>query len=156
MPDSTTFAHIHQMRRLLMALTLLLTCALPAHAQRFDVIEATIASTHDALRAGRTTCHAVVQQYLDRIGAYDKTGPTLNAIQHVNARALAEADSLDAVLRARRPIGALHCVPVLLKDQIETKDMPTTYGSSLFKDFIPQRDATTVQRHVLRFDLVLQ
>jgi Asp-tRNA(Asn)/Glu-tRNA(Gln) amidotransferase A subunit family amidase len=98
------------------------------------------------LRAGRTTCRALVQQYLDRIAAYDKAGPALNAIQHLNARALAEADSLDAVQRARRPLGRLHCVPVLLKDQVETRDMPTTYGSAIFKDFVPQRDATVVQR----------
>lgn len=134
------------MRRFLLVAALVLACAFPARAQRFDVVEATIATTHDALRSGRTTCRAVVQQYLDRIAAYDKTGPALNAIQHINARALLEADSLDAVMRARRPIGALHCVPVLLKDQIETRDMPTSYGSAIFRDFIPDRDATTVQR----------
>jgi amidase len=116
------------------------------HAQRFNVSEATIASTHEALRAGRTTCRAIVQQYLDRIAAYDKQGPALNAIQNVNPRALAEADSLDNAMRTRQPLGSLHCVPVLVKDQIETRDMPTTYGSAVFKDFTPQRDATAVQR----------
>ena len=119
-------------------------CALAA--QSFDVLEATIPSVHAAMSAGRLTCRQLVQAYLDRIAAYDKTGPALNAIQNVNPRALAEADSLDAVLRARGPRGPLHCVPVLVKDQIETKDMPTTYGSVLFKDFVPQRDATAVQR----------
>jgi Asp-tRNA(Asn)/Glu-tRNA(Gln) amidotransferase A subunit family amidase len=115
-------------------------------AQQFDVMEATIPGVHAALDAKRLTCRQLVQSYLDRIAAYDQTGPTLNSIQHVNARALAEADSLDAVQRAKAPRGPLHCVPVLLKDQIETKDMPTTYGSAVFKDFIPQRDATAVQR----------
>jgi amidase len=136
-------------RRALLILSALAALSVPAgvaRAQRFDVSEATIASTHDALRAGRVTCRQVVQQYLDRIAAYDKQGPALNAIQNVNPRALAEADSLDAVMRARRPIGALHCVPVLVKDQIETRDMPTTYGSAIFKDFVPQRDATAVTR----------
>lgn len=118
----------------------------PATAQGFAVEEATIAGVHEALIAERLTCRVLVQRYLDRIAAYDKSGPTLNAIQHVNARALAEADSLDAVHRARGARGSLHCVPVLLKDQVETRDMPTTYGSVLFKDFIPQRDATIVQR----------
>ncbi|HEU5217463.1 MAG TPA: amidase family protein, partial [Gemmatimonadales bacterium] len=61
-------------------------------------------------------------------------------------RALLEADSLDLVLRSRGKLGPLHCIPVLLKDQIETKDMPTTYGSALFKGFVPRRDATTVIR----------
>jgi amidase len=126
----------------------LLTAVLPAalRAQQFDVLEATIPSVHAAMDARRLTCRQLVQAYLDRIAAYDKQGPALNSIQTVNPRALAEADSLDGVLRARGPRGPLHCVPVLVKDQIETKDMPTTYGSVLFKDFVPQRDATTVQR----------
>ncbi len=115
-------------------------------AQQFDVMEATIPSVHAAMAANRLTCRQLVQAYLDRIAAYDQKGPALNAIQNVNPRALAEADSLDAVMRSRAPRGPLHCVPVLLKDQIETKDMPTTFGSALFKDFIPQRDATAVQR----------
>ena len=127
-------------------LALLLATPATARAQRFDVMEATIASMHDALRAGRTTCRAVVQAYLDRIAAYDKAGPALNAIQNVNPRALLEADSLDAARRARQPMGPLHCVPVLLKDQVETRDMPTTYGSAVFRDFTPTRDATAVQR----------
>ncbi len=118
----------------------------PATAQQFDVMEATIPGVHAALDAKRLTCRQLVQSYLDRIAAYDQTGPTLNSVQHVNARALAEADSLDVVQRAGTPRGRLHCVPVLLKDQIETKDMPTTYGSAVFKDFVPQRDATAVQR----------
>ncbi len=120
--------------------------ASPAAAQQFDVMEATIPGVHAALDARRLTCRALVQAYLDRIDAYDKRGPALNAIQHVNRRALAEADSLDGVQRARGKRGPLHCVPVLLKDQIETKDMPTTYGSALFRDFVPTRDATAVQR----------
>ncbi len=129
-------------------LLLLVALALPArsHAQGFDVTEATIVGTHAALQSGRTTCRAIVQQYLDRIAAYDKAGPALNAIQNLNPRALAVADSLDAVQRARRARGPLHCVPVLVKDQIETRAMPTTYGSAIFRDFVPQRDATTVQR----------
>lgn len=121
---------------------------LPAtlRAQQFDVMEATIPSVQAAFEAGTLTCRQLVQAYLDRIAAYDQRGPALNAIQNINPRALAEADSLDAVVRAKRPRGPLHCVPVLIKDQIETKDMPTTYGSALFKDFVPQRDATSVQR----------
>ncbi len=115
-------------------------------AQEFEIMEATVASVHDALASNRLTCRQLVQQYLDRIEAYDKTGPTFNAIQHVNARALSIADSLDVVQRNGGARGPLHCVPVLLKDQVETSDMPTTYGSILFKDFIPQRDATIVKK----------
>ena len=117
-----------------------------AHAQTFDTVDATITSVHAAFKSGKLTCRALVQQYLDRIAAYDKAGPALNAVQNLNPRALAEADSLDAVLKAKKPMGALHCVPVLLKDQVETRDMPTTYGSALFKGFMSQRDATIVTR----------
>lgn len=132
--------------RFVAALLLPLCAPTPVHSQQFDVMEATIAGTHAALQSGRTTCRDIVQQYLARIAAYDQVGPTLNTIQHVNARALVEADSLDAVQRTGQPLGRLHCVPVLLKDQVETRDMPTSYGSALFKAFIPQRDATIVQR----------
>ena len=117
-----------------------------AGAQQFDVMEATIPAVQSAMESRKLTCHALVQAYLDRIAAYDKRGPALNSIQHVNARALAEADSLDAVLKAKAPRGPLHCVPVLLKDQVETSDMPTTYGSAIYKDFTPKRDATVVKR----------
>jgi len=115
-------------------------------AQPFDVMEATIPSVQAAMVANRLTCHQLVQAYLDRIAAYDKQGPALNTIQTINPRALAEADSLDAVMKAKTPRGSLHCVPVLVKDQIETKGLTTTYGSILFKDFVPQRDATVVGR----------
>jgi len=136
----------------LLAVTFVRPAILPAQsraraqAQPFEVVEATIRGVQAALKAGTLTCHALVQRYLDRIAAYDKQGPNLNAIQNLNPRALAQADSLDAALRAGRTMGSLHCVPVLLKDQIETRGMPTTYGSTLFKDFTPQRDATVVTR----------
>lgn len=128
--------------------TLLLAVAsAPAVAQqRVDITEASIASVHAALDAGRLSCRALVQAYLDRIAAYDKRGPALNAIQTLNPRALTIADSLDAVQRSGAARGPLHCVPVLLKDQIETTGMRTTYGSALFKDFVPLRDATVVKR----------
>jgi amidase len=120
------------------------------HAQtipsRFDVLEATVDDVHEALRAKRTTCRAIVELYLKRIEAYDKAGPRLNAVQTVNSHAIREADRLDAVYRSPGPVGALHCIPVLVKDQVETSDMPTTYGSAVFKEFTPQRDATVVTK----------
>jgi len=137
---------------LLMVVPASLVSSQRAPAAPFDALEATIDEVHTAFDAGRLTCRALVQQYLDRIAAYDKQGPALNAIQHVNARALALADSLDGVHRASRrakprtPLGRLHCVPVMLKDQVETRTMPTTYGSAIFAQFVPKRDATIVQR----------
>jgi amidase len=129
-----------------LALAALLALPARAAAQAFEFQEATVASVHAAMDAGRLTCRQLIQHYLDRIAAYDQRGPTLNAIQNVNPRALAEADSLDGVRRAGGARGPLHCVPVLLKDQVETRKMPTTYGSALFKDFVPRRDATVVTR----------
>src|SRR5262249_61216208 len=64
----------------------------------------------------------------------------------VNPNALQEADRLDATFKVSGAVGPLHCIPVLLKDQVETRDMPTTYGSAVFKNFVPQRDATIVGR----------
>lgn len=112
----------------------------------FHLLEATIDDIHSSFRANRLTCRALVDAYLRRIEAYDQSGPRLNAVQTVNPRARQEADRLDAAFRASGPAGPLHCVPVLVKDQVETSDMPTTYGSILFKDFVPQRDATVVAK----------
>ena len=125
---------------------LLYVPAVPLAAQVFDVVEATIAEVHTAMESGDLTCRALVQGYLDRIAAYDQVGPRLNTVQNLNPRALEQADALDEAMQERGPVGPLHCVPVLLKDQVETSDMPTTYGSALFKDFVSERDATIVTR----------
>jgi Asp-tRNA(Asn)/Glu-tRNA(Gln) amidotransferase A subunit family amidase len=110
----------------------------------FRLLEASIDDVRGALISKRITCHTLVDLYLKRIDAYNKSGPALNAVQTVNPRALQEADRLDATLAASGPVGPLHCIPTLVKDQVETRDMPTTYGSALFKNFTPERDATIV------------
>lgn len=112
----------------------------------FHLLEATVDSIHEAMRSGRLTARQLVQWYLDRIAAYDQQGPALNAVQTVNHQALAEADRLDAQLRSSGPAGPLHGIPVALKDQVETEDMPTTYGNALFKDFVSERNATVVEK----------
>lgn len=113
----------------------------------FEVAEATIASISDAFATGDLSCVELVQSYLDRIEAYDQPDGdelTTNAIQNVSGTALATAAELDAAYAADGPTGPLHCIPVLVKDQVETADMPTTYGSAIFKDFSSGRDATIV------------
>jgi Asp-tRNA(Asn)/Glu-tRNA(Gln) amidotransferase A subunit family amidase len=115
-------------------------------AADFDVVEATIDSIHAAMRSGGLSCTRLVQTYLERIAAYDQAGPKLNAVQNVNPRALQQAAELDARFKASGDMAPLHCVPVLLKDQIETDFMPTTYGSAMFKTFVPRRNATVVER----------
>src|SRR5262249_62306281 len=92
-------------------------------ALSFDVIERSIDDIHAAMQSG-VTCHVIIEQYLSRIAAYNRRGPALNAVQTVNPRAVQEADRLDALARSGGPTGRLHCIPILVKDQLETRDMP--------------------------------
>ena len=131
---------------LFLAAGLLLAAPGAAFAQDFEIEEATIAEVHDAFLSGELTCVQLVQGYLDRIEAYDQQGPQLNTIANLNPAALDEAARLDQALAGGGLSGPLHCIPVLLKDQVETRDMPTTYGSALFADFVSSRDATIVTR----------
>jgi amidase len=135
--------------RMLVAVLLALGAAIqpsPSQPAPFHLVEATIDDVRSALAAKQITCRALVDQYIERIEAYDKSGPALNAVQTINRRASQDAERLDALFAASGPVGPLHCIPMLVKDQVETSDMPTTYGSAVFKDFIPQRDATIVTR----------
>lgn len=117
-----------------------------AQATPFNVVEATIAQVHAAFRAKQLTCHQLVQLYLDRIAAYDKRGPAINSLIVVNPKALAIADSLDRRYTAEGPVGPLHCVPTIVKDNFETNDLQTTAGSLSLEGWIPKRDATMVAR----------
>jgi Asp-tRNA(Asn)/Glu-tRNA(Gln) amidotransferase A subunit family amidase len=98
------------------------------------------------MRAGQITSRQLVQWYLDRIAAYDQKGPALNAVQTVNPRALEEAEQLDTQFRSSGAKGPLHGIPVALKDQVETEDMPTTYGNALFRGYVSERNATIVEK----------
>jgi amidase len=112
----------------------------------FSVVEASIADIHAALRAGRLTCRSLVEAYLRRIQAYDKNGPSVNAIVLMNPRALAEADRLDGVAGAGGPLGPLHCVPTIVKDNFETVGLQTSNGSLTFEGYVPATDAFQVAR----------
>jgi len=91
----------------------------------FPVVEASIADLEAAYVSGQTTARAVTQAYLDRIEAYDKRGPFINSLITVNLRALEEAERLDALLRTTgRPIGPLHGIPVIVKDNIDVAGLP--------------------------------
>lgn len=133
--------------RLLRTLALLVAAIpLPAQDTAFRVEETTIAEVHAAMRGGRLTCRALVQRYLDRIAAFDKQGPALNTMVVLNPRAVVVAESLDAVVARRGATGALHCVPMIVKDNFETKDLQTTAGSLALQGWVPTRDATQVAR----------
>ena len=112
-----------------------------AQSNAFNVVEATIDDIHAAYKSGQLTCRQLVQMYLDRIEAFDKKGPAINAIITINSDALKEADRLDAAYKASGPVGPLHGIPVIVKDQADVKGMPTTLGSVLFNDYYPDRDS---------------
>ena len=118
----------------------------PARQAAFELIETTIDAIRRAYDAKELSARELVQGYLDRIDAFDRNGPTINSIISVNPAALDEADRLDAALAASGPVGPLHGVPVVLKDQIDAKGMPTTLGSVLFRNYFPDRDAFIVER----------
>src|SRR5882757_9347371 len=91
-----------------------------AGANAMGVEEASIADLQSAYREGRLTAHQVVQACLDRIAAYDKKGPLINSLITVNPKALEEADRLDVALKASgRPVGPLHGIPLIVKDNID-------------------------------------
>lgn len=127
-----------------------LVTAVPSGAQQargpFRLEEASIAEIHASLASGQLSCRGLVQAYLDRIEALDRRGPSINAIVTINPAALSVADSLDAVQRRGAPLGALHCIPTIVKDNFETFDLQTTAGSLALKGWIPKRDATQVAR----------
>jgi amidase len=110
-------------------------------APSFQLEEATIAGIHAALDRGTLTCQQLVGLYLRRISAYEDGGPRLNSITTVNPQALDVAAALDNQRKAGGRRGPLHCIPVLLKDNIDTVDMPTSNGSVILKDARPPDDA---------------
>jgi Asp-tRNA(Asn)/Glu-tRNA(Gln) amidotransferase A subunit family amidase len=120
---------------------------LPAQAPApFDVVEATISQVHDAMKAGRLTCRELVGHYLKRIEAYDKNGPGINSIVIVNPEVEKQADELDRRFAQSGITGSLHCVPVVVKDNFETKGLQTTDGALAFAGFLPDEDAFQVKR----------
>jgi len=110
------------------------------------VEEASIDQLQAAMVAGRATSVSITQQYLARIAAMDRKGPTLRAVIAVNPNALAEARASDARRKAGKLLGPLDGVPVLIKDNIETRDQPTTAGSIALASNDTKRDAPVVAR----------
>ncbi len=107
------------------------------------LVEATIDQVHAALLRSQLTVRDMVEGYLARIEAYDRSGPALNATLAINQDALREADRLDdAMAREGRLSGPLHGVPLLVKDQVETAGIATTFGSIAMDGYVPSADAT--------------
>jgi amidase len=146
------------MKNLLLGILLFALAAFPAVSCRsqgpgtaegkgkpFQVVEATIAEIQEAMREGRLTCAELVAAYLRRIEAYDQsTG--LNSIVAVNPRALETAEELDREFRKTGKLRPLHGIPVIVKDNFDSKDLPTTAGSLALKGSIPPDDAFQVRK----------
>jgi Asp-tRNA(Asn)/Glu-tRNA(Gln) amidotransferase A subunit family amidase len=129
------------------ATTLTVLCVTPpASAQApFHLEEATISTIRAAFASGQLTCAQLTRLYLDRIDAYNLKGPSLHAIITVNPRAMETAADMDRQYRANPAgVGTLHCIPLVLKDNFNTADMPTTAGNVSMKDSRPAADAFTV------------
>src|SRR6202050_3027436 len=113
----------------------------------FHLDEATISDVHAAYKSGALTSVSLVQAYLERIRACDQAGPKLNVVIFLNPRALEEAAALDEHFRRTgKFVGPLHGIPVLLKDNVNTNDMPTTGGSLSLAGYTPATDAAITQK----------
>ena len=144
---------MHRLRLAVCALLAVCFAAAFARAQSapapFDVVGTTIAETQQAIRDGRISCRAIVEQYLRRIAAYDQkpiNGLRLNAIVTLNPEALAEADACDRNFQSTHTLPPLGGIAVLIKDNYDTRNLQTTGGSLAMKGFLPQADATMVAR----------
>lgn len=124
-----------------------------ASSATFTLQEATIEDIQRALDDGTLTCVALTDLYLERIATYEDAGIRLNAITTVNPAVRSEAAALDRVPKGERK--DLHCVPTLLKDNVDTFDMPTSNGSVILKDAMAPDDAFITQALVRRGALLL-
>jgi len=119
--------------------------AAPAAPPTIPVVETTIATIHQALEKKTCTCEGLVTEYLRRIAVYDKSSG-LNAIILTNPEALTIAKNLDAEYARTHQLRPLHCIPLIVKDNYNTKGLQTTAGSLALKGFAPTTDATLVRR----------
>ena len=117
-----------------------------ARGDVFELTDATIADINAAFDAGALTSERLVELSLARIAAYDDAGPGINAVITLNDNALARARELDETRRRNGPRSPLHGIPVVLKDNIDTADMPTTAGSFMLKASMPPEDAFLAER----------
>src|SRR6058998_1522650 len=118
----------------------------PARAAGLNIETATIADLNAAFAGGTLTSEQLVSAYLKRIVAYDKQGPAINAIITLNKKALDEARQLDAERKSGKVRGPLHGIPVVVKDNYDTVDMPTTAGSQLLEGHMAKQDAFMVKK----------
>lgn len=136
-----------QLRRAAAVLvSIVLLTAASAFSGTIELDAATISDINAAFDAGTLTSEALVRLCLARIDAFDHKGPSLHAIITLNAKAIETARTLDAERRSKGRRSPLHGIPIVLKDNYDTFDMPTTGGSVLLEGWIPPRDAFIVKK----------
>src|SRR5882724_3934240 len=131
------------------ALAALLVAVVPAPvraARTLDLDAMTIADIGRAFESGALTSEQLVQLCLARIQAYDRQGPSLHAVLTLNPKALDTARALDVERKAKGPRSPLHGIPIVLKDNYNTSDLPTTGGSVLLEGSMPPADAFVVNK----------
>ncbi|PTY07881.1 glutamyl-tRNA amidotransferase [Opitutaceae bacterium EW11] len=130
-------------------IALLLAAALlgsrPLPAKTFELETASIGDIQEAVDAGALTYEKLVSLYLARIEAYDQKGPALNTVITLNPHALEQARALDAERKSKGPRGPLHGIPILVKDNYNTFDLPTTGGTFLLDGSLPYEDAKMIK-----------
>src|SRR6185295_2729917 len=137
---------IRQAGALVAAVVVLVAPRPLAQTRSFDLLTAGILEIQAAVASGGLTYERLVQLYLNRIEAYDKNGPKLNAILAINPRALETARALDAERKAKGVRSPLHGIPIAVKDNVEVSDMPSTAGMLAFAGSYPKRDATVIAK----------
>jgi amidase len=149
-PPYSTKQYHTRVKQAISALVLVIALSEARFAQQrppaFQIEETTITQIHEALKARRLTCRDLVEHYLKRISAYDKIGPAINAIVVTNPEAVEQATRLDQSMTSGGTLGALHCIPVIVKDNFETIGLQTAAGSLSLQGFDPKRDAFQVKR----------
>ena len=115
-------------------------------AQPLDIIETDIRSIHAAYKAGTLSAEELTRAYLERIQTYDNNGPKLNSFITLNPEALDVARALDKERKSKGMRGPLHGIPIVIKDNYDTKDLPTTGGSAVLREHQPGQDAFTVKK----------
>jgi Asp-tRNA(Asn)/Glu-tRNA(Gln) amidotransferase A subunit family amidase len=131
------------------ALLLLVFCTttdLVAQQVNFDAFEMSIPELQAAMERGDMTSRELVEQYLERIEAFDQNGPKLNAMLYINPNALEQAVALDRERASSGARGPLHGIPLVLKDNYDTRDMPTTAGIIALAGFTPPDDGYQVRK----------
>lgn len=122
-----------------------LTISEPVNAQ-LDLTQASIEDLNSAMDQGTLSSEALVQRYLARIAAYDQQGPTLNTVIRLNPNAVERARELDLERKTSGRRSPLHGIPIVIKDNLDTADMPTTAGSFMLDGSLPPDDAYVVQK----------